>query len=78
MFLALLVLNVIHPGRVLQGPDSEFPKVSRQEKRRIKREKKEAKRAEKERKKNGRGKNMEAPFESLSIQEEGNFYDSRV
>ncbi|RHZ73718.1 hypothetical protein CDV55_108388 [Aspergillus turcosus] len=78
MFLALLVLNVIHPGRVLQGADSEFPKVSTQEKKRIKREKKEAKRAEKEGKKNGRGKNMEAPFESLSIQEEGNFYDSRV
>lgn len=78
MFLALLVLNVIHPGRVLQGADSEFPKVIRQEKKRIKREKKEAKRAEKERKKNGRGENPEAPFESLSIPEEGNFYDSRV
>jgi hypothetical protein len=76
MFLALAILNVIHPGRVLQGPDSEFPKVSRQEKKRIKQDKKEAKRAEKERKK--RGKNNEGPFESLSIQEEGNFYDSRV
>jgi hypothetical protein len=76
MFLALAILNIIHPGRVLQGPDSEFPKVSRQEKKRIKQEKKEAKRAEKERKK--RGKNKEGPFELLSIQEEGNFYDSRV
>ncbi|KAF4220815.1 hypothetical protein CNMCM8980_000398 [Aspergillus fumigatiaffinis] len=76
MFLALLILNVIHPGRVLQGPDSEFPKVSRQEKKRIKQEKREAKRAEKERKKHGR--NKEGPFESLSIQEEGHFYDSRV
>ncbi|GAQ05992.1 hypothetical protein ALT_3313 [Aspergillus lentulus] len=76
MFLALLILNVIHPGRVLQGWESEFPKVSRQEKKRIKQEKKEAKRAEKERKKSG--KNVEGPFESLSIQEEGISYDSRV
>jgi hypothetical protein len=71
MFLALLILNIIHPGRLLQGPDSEFPKVSRQEKKRIKQEKKEAKRAAKARKK-------EVPFEELSIQEEGNSYDSRV
>ncbi|PKX99666.1 RTA1 domain-containing protein [Aspergillus novofumigatus IBT 16806] len=76
MFLALLILNVIHPGRVLRGPDSEFPKVSRQEKKRIKQEKKEAKKAEKERKKHGKSK--EGPFESLSIQEDGQFYNSRV
>lgn len=76
MFLALLILNVIHPGRVLQGPDSEFPRVSRKEKKRIKREKKEAKRAEKERKKSG--KNEDGRFESLSIQEGGQVYDSRA
>lgn len=76
MFLALLILNVIHPGRVLQGPDSEFPRVSRKEKKRIKREKKEAKRAEKERKKSG--KNEDGRFESLTIQEGGQVYDSRA
>ncbi|KAK9369491.1 RTA1 like protein-domain-containing protein [Lipomyces kononenkoae] len=43
MFFALVILNVIHPGRVLLGPDSEFPKVSREEKKRIKNDKKEAK-----------------------------------
>lgn len=32
MFLALAALNFTHPGRILQGPDSEFPKVTRAEK----------------------------------------------
>jgi hypothetical protein len=56
MFIALLVLNIVHPGRILQGPDSEFLRVSRQEKKRIKEEKKVAKRAEREMKKQARRK----------------------
>ncbi|GLA86055.1 hypothetical protein AtubIFM56815_010305 [Aspergillus tubingensis] len=48
MFIALVLLNVVHPGRVLQGPESEFPRVSRAEKKRLKREKKQAKRERKE------------------------------
>ncbi|KAK9238759.1 RTA1 like protein-domain-containing protein [Lipomyces kononenkoae] len=66
MFVALVILNYFHPGRILQGPDSEFSKVSRQEKKRIKNEKKEAKKAERARKKDSN------VFESLSAQEEGN------
>ncbi|KAL3459286.1 RTA1 like protein-domain-containing protein [Aspergillus heterothallicus] len=42
MFLALVILNVVHPGRVLRGPESEFPRLSRKEKKQRKREKKEA------------------------------------
>lgn len=48
MFIALVLLNVVHPGRVLQGPESEFPRVSWAEKKRLKREKKQAKRERKE------------------------------
>ncbi|KAF9690635.1 hypothetical protein EKO04_011332 [Ascochyta lentis] len=40
MFLALLLLSVIHPGRVLIGVDSDFPRLSRREKKILKREKK--------------------------------------
>jgi hypothetical protein len=50
MFLATLVLCFFHPGRLLQGPDSSFPKLSRKEKKRIKQEKKEQKKARKEEK----------------------------
>ncbi|KAJ5301175.1 uncharacterized protein N7443_006177 [Penicillium atrosanguineum] len=49
MFLALIVLNVFHPGRILQGPDSKFIKLTRAEKK----EKKRTARMEKERKKRG-------------------------
>ncbi|KIA75996.1 hypothetical protein HK57_00173 [Aspergillus ustus] len=51
MFLALMILNVVHPGRVLRGPDSEFPRLSRREKKQLKRERKEAKGAEREERK---------------------------
>lgn len=49
MFLSLVVMSIFHPGRVLKGPDSEFPKLSRREKREIKAAKKAAKKAEKKR-----------------------------
>lgn len=54
MFFALVILNVFHPGRLLVGPGSEFPKLSRAEKKQAKRETKERKAARKaERKLNG-------------------------
>ncbi|KAH7120864.1 putative RTA1 domain protein [Dendryphion nanum] len=31
MVLAILLLNIFHPGRVLKGPDSEFQKLTRHE-----------------------------------------------
>ncbi|KAG7151644.1 lipid transporter atnI like protein [Verticillium longisporum] len=47
MLLGLLLLNAVHPGWVLRGPDSELPRVTRREKKEIKRQKKEAKKAAK-------------------------------
>lgn len=52
MLIACMLLNFAHPGMVLQGEGSEFPKgPSRKEKKEAKRVKKEEKRAAKERKK---------------------------
>ncbi|GJC86352.1 putative lipid transporter atnI [Colletotrichum liriopes] len=51
MMLALLILGIIHPGRVLQGPNSDFPRKGCREKRKEKKEKKQAKRAANEEKK---------------------------
>lgn len=50
MLLALVALNVIHPGRILQGPDSGFQQVRRAEKE-AKKEKKQQKKMAKEEKK---------------------------
>ncbi|KAF2622403.1 hypothetical protein BU25DRAFT_212258 [Macroventuria anomochaeta] len=49
MLLALLLLGVMHPGRVLAGPDSEFPRLSRKEKKVLKQERKSLKQGKKER-----------------------------
>lgn len=50
MLAALVTLNVIHPGRILQGPDSGFKEVRRAEKK-AKKEKKQQKKMAKEEKK---------------------------
>jgi RTA1 like protein len=51
MFIAIALMNIVHPGRVLQGEGSEFPKgPTRKEKKAAKKAKKEAKRAAKEEK----------------------------
>ena len=50
MLVACVMLNIVHPGTVLQGPDSEFLRMSRKEKKATKAEKKEAKRLAKEEK----------------------------
>jgi len=50
MILALLALNVLHPGKVLAGDDSKFHKMTREEKEREKaarKAQKVAKKAEK-------------------------------
>jgi hypothetical protein len=61
MFLALIVLNVFHPGRILQGPDSNFLKLTRAEKK----EKKRAAKIEKERNKSGSWGNDDSAPEPL-------------
>ncbi|KAJ5312191.1 hypothetical protein N7508_003021 [Penicillium antarcticum] len=40
MLFGLIALNIFHPGRILQGPDSTFPKKSRAEKKELKAQKK--------------------------------------
>ena len=45
MMVALLILAIFHPGRYLVGPDSEFPKISRKEKKALKIARKEEKKA---------------------------------
>lgn len=47
IFLAITIMNVIHPGHVLVGPDSDFPKLSRAQKKAAKAEKKAEKKARK-------------------------------
>ncbi|KAH7150498.1 RTA1 domain protein [Dactylonectria estremocensis] len=54
MLFALVVLNVMHPGLVLRGPDSDFPRLSRKEKKALKAQKKEDKRQIKAAKKAGK------------------------
>lgn len=52
MFIAIALMNVVHPGRILQGEGSEFPKgPTRKEKKEAKRIRKEEKRLVKEEKK---------------------------
>ncbi|KAF4952139.1 hypothetical protein FGADI_6935 [Fusarium gaditjirri] len=51
ILIALVLLNTMHPGFVLRGPDSEFPKLSRKEKKALKQQKKMEKKQAKEAKK---------------------------
>ncbi|KAK4153966.1 RTA1 like protein-domain-containing protein [Chaetomidium leptoderma] len=51
MMVALLIVAIWHPGRYMVGPESDFPRLSRREKKQRKREKKAALREEKEAKK---------------------------
>ncbi|KAM5347966.1 hypothetical protein ACJ41O_007790 [Fusarium nematophilum] len=51
MLFALVLLNVMHPGFVLRGPDSEFPRLTRKEKKALKEQKKVEKKQRKAAKK---------------------------
>jgi hypothetical protein len=54
MFFAIILFNIVHPGRVLHGEGSEFPKgPTRSEKKEMKRMKKEEKKARKQGRKGG-------------------------
>src|SRR5215471_11541285 len=47
MMVAIFVLIIWHPGRTLVGPESDFPRLSRKEKKALKQEKKAKKAREK-------------------------------
>lgn len=48
MLLAFVALNVMHPGFVLKGPDGDFPRRTRAEKKAIKQQKKDDKKYKKQ------------------------------
>ena len=50
MATIVVAFNLYHPGRVLVGPESEFPKMSKKEKKEVKKMEKMEKRTEKEEK----------------------------
>lgn len=54
MSVGFALFNAYHPGRVFIGPESEFPKKTKAEKREEKRQKKEEKQRKKEEKKDNR------------------------
>lgn len=72
MFTALIILNVWHPGRVLVGPDSSFPKLTRKEKKALKAEKKaikaEKKAQKSERKRGGKVEQVEQPEQHEQVE----------
>lgn len=57
MVLALVTLNIVHPGLVLRGPDGEFPSLTRAQKKAIKKEKKDEKERIKLERKMGKDRN---------------------
>ncbi|KAJ5156369.1 hypothetical protein N7492_009172 [Penicillium capsulatum] len=81
MFLALLALNIIHPGRILQGEDAKFQKLTRAEKKQRKIEKKMAKKEKnkKEWTESGDEPDDEVPLQSPTAQERthygGRYYE---
>ena len=54
MLIALFLFNIVHPGTILVGPESEFLKVTRAEKKKLKAEKKTAKKTAKSEKNQSR------------------------
>ena len=58
MMVGLTIAAVVHPGRVLQGPNSEFPHKSRSQKRAEKKARKQAKEEKKRGKEFERSQNM--------------------
>jgi hypothetical protein len=78
MFLALVVVNVFHTGRILQGPDAKFSKLTRAEKK----EKKRAAKMKKERNKReswrGDYSAIEYPHQSYGNQEHMQDHSGRV
>lgn len=71
MAISLVLLNAVHPGMVLQGPDSEFPRVSRAEKKALKQQKKDEKRQRKAAKKGGHHHVALVEYASLDSDRQG-------
>jgi hypothetical protein len=50
MFLALVIFHITHPGRIMTGPDSYWPKLTKEEKKAKKAGKKKSEGGEEKRK----------------------------
>ncbi|EEP82546.1 predicted protein [Uncinocarpus reesii 1704] len=77
MVIALFLFNIVHPGRFLVGPESEFPKKEKKDKKKEKEEKKALREAErsKKRKRSWRRRkegDLEADGDETSSRELGN------
>lgn len=70
MFLALVVLNVTHPGRIINGPEASWPRLSRREKKELKRQRKAEKAARKAASRKD-WNSSDVAFEALRPVEEG-------
>jgi len=62
MFFALVVVNVLHPGKVLAGDDSKFTKKTKEQKKKEKADKQ----AEKAERKAARNGHFESSSEGIS------------
>ncbi|KAF3206324.1 hypothetical protein TWF106_000709 [Orbilia oligospora] len=71
MATACLTWNIFHPGRFLVGPDSEFPRLTRKEKKAIKAEKKRAKEEKKYAKKEDKQRHKEWKKEDKRMRRRG-------
>jgi hypothetical protein len=70
MFIACLMLNIWHPGRFLVGPESEFPRKTKEQKKAEKEAKKEAKRAKKQAKLDKKEAKKQGKFDSKQLKRE--------
>ncbi|KAK6534179.1 hypothetical protein TWF281_005512 [Arthrobotrys megalospora] len=71
MSIACITWNLFHPGRFLVGPDSEFPRLSRKEKKAIKAEKKMLKEEKKREKQEGKQRHKEWKEETRRMRRRG-------
>ncbi|KAF3180970.1 hypothetical protein EYR41_003355 [Orbilia oligospora] len=71
MATACLTWNIFHPSRFLVGPDSEFPRLTRKEKKAIKAEKKRAKEEKKYAKKEDKQRHKEWKKEDKRMRRRG-------
>ncbi|KAK6509619.1 hypothetical protein TWF481_004353 [Arthrobotrys musiformis] len=71
MAIACITWNLFHPGRFFVGPDGEFPRLTRKEKKAIKAEKKRLKEEKKYEKKEGKQRHKEWVKESKRMQRRG-------
>lgn len=78
MILAALILALFHPGRYLQGPDSDFPRMSRKEKKAMKAEQKAMKKRAKNKNARIEKDDISLPDSQTSLpQQEAGMYNPR-